>query len=101
MGDYQVERQAGLNYIRNSLERLTNKQLDDYARMVQCCMGENGMFRKLGVGNPRGHSIGYIRNYMDRLTNEQLGMVVGAMMKRIEDNYFWKLYDRENWEEAW
>lgn len=101
MVEYKDERSAAQGYIRLSLDKLTNIQLDTYARMIQCCLENNKIKTKLGVGRPRNTLQGYIRCYMDRMTNAQLMMVVGDMMKVVEENNFWKLYDRPNWEDAW
>lgn len=101
MADYADERNASLGYIRNTLDKLTNIQLDTYARMIQVYLENNNIKTKLGVKKPRTFLMGYIRNYSERLTNSQLMAIVSDMIKRIEDNEYWGLYQRENWQEAW
>lgn len=99
--NYKDERSAALGYIKTTLDKLTNAQLDFYARMVQVSLEQNHIKTKLGVKQPRGFLMGYIRNYSDRMTNAQIKPMVYDMMAIVDDNHFWHLYDRENWQEAW
>ena len=101
MTDYQDERAAGLGYIKGTLDKLTNKQLDTYARMIQVSLENNNIKTKLGVDKPRNFLMGYIRIYADRMTNAQILPIVYDMMGRVEDNEYWKLYSRKDWQNAW
>ena len=103
--EYKSERDANINYIRHALSKLSNSQMDYFARRVQCeC--ENAYDKsyrpkfKLGVGKDRKSCGVYILEFIGKLPNYPLSILVSEMMAEIDGNSLYGIYDRENWKEV-